>query len=212
MEEEQIVRNFDDSMILIGKHLVDGRRCQKSWEWWGPSVSQGPAGALQWGLHRSYLLTIYVAQGPYRSPGQAGRHLLQANIPKKGNQVEDKLELQNKNPNNFLHTPCVSWMRSRQRQQQFWGHGHRQWDSRWCQGSVREIGGGEFFVQFHFGWDHAIPHDRVFILLLPRCHTQLGGRSNSMWGENIIATFHSCILFGKYRFWSKILLLVSILL
>ena len=103
-------------------------------------------------------------------------------------------------------------MRSRQRQQQFWGHGHRQWDSRWCQGSVREIGGGEFFVQFHFGWDHAIPHDRVFILLLPRCHTQLGGRSNSMWGENIIATFHSCILFGKYRFWSKILRLVSILL
>ena len=139
-------------------------------------------------------------------------HLHQANIPKKGNQVEDKLELQNKNPNNFLHTPCVSWMRSRQRQQQFWGHGHRQWDSRWCQGSVREIGGGEFFVQFHFGWDHAIPHDRVFILLLPRCHTQLGGRSNSMWGENIIATFHSCILFGKYRFWSKILRLVSILL
>ena len=72
LEEEQIVRNLDDSMILIGKHLVDGRRCQKSWEWWGPSVSQGPAGALQWGLHRSYLLTIYVAQGPYRSPGQAG--------------------------------------------------------------------------------------------------------------------------------------------
>ena len=51
-----------------------------------------------------------------------------------------------------------------------------------CQGNrVR----ASFFVQFHFGWYHAtIPHDRVFILLLPHCHTQLDGKSNSMWGKN----------------------------
>ena len=48
---------------------------------------------------------------------------------------------------------------------------------------VREIGFGRVFVRFHFGWYHAtIPHDRVFILLLPHCHTQLDGRSNSMLG------------------------------
>ena len=47
----------------------------------------------------------------------------------------------------------------------------------------RNRGGASFLVRFHFGRDHAIAHDRVFILLLPCCHTQLDGRSNSMWGE-----------------------------
>ena len=51
----------------------------------------------------------------------------------------------------------------------------------------RNRGGASFLVRFHFGRDHAIAHDRVFILLLPCCHTQLDGRSNSMWGRNIMA-------------------------
>ena len=103
---------------LLESILWTQRRCPKCWECWSPCVSQGPAGALQWGLDpRCYLLTIYVAQRPYRSPAQpaavppptSSKHSLPTPEPTKGSQ-----EVLDKNKNK-ARTRLPSYLRTNQR-------------------------------------------------------------------------------------------------
>ena len=114
------------------------------------------------GLHPDlYLRTIYVAQGPYRSPGQPRLLLHQANIPSsppqqptKGNQEQSKgktilsktREMGNMKQN-LRNVFCIYLSLTNATNTspwtEFWGPGHRQSD--WCEGSVGEIGSGRLF-------------------------------------------------------------------
>ena len=71
------------------------------------------------------------------------------------------------------------------------GHWH------WCEGSVGEISFLSDSTLVGITLAPTIPHDRVFILLLPGCHTQLDGRSNSMWGRKYNP--RPCFLFKCHR-------------
>ena len=86
---EQIVRNFDDSMILIGKHLVDAggvRRAGSGGVLLFPRVLPVPSSGGCTDLICSQFMLLRDHIGAQARLA----HLLQANIPKKGNQVEDK--------------------------------------------------------------------------------------------------------------------------
>ena len=227
------------------------RRCPKCWECWSPCVSQGPAGALQWGLDHDVISSQFMLlrdhigarpspllfpvpyikqtfsphprtnQRESRSSWQEQEQsknkaaFLPQNQPKNKNKARRrKGECQSKTrreqeiwnmKNNFRihvnisfidlwisHTLPFSWTGDKMTRSDSGGTLVTLLVSGKCQGNrVR----ASFFVQFHFGWYHAtIPHDRVFILLLPHCHTQLDGRSNSMLGARNIKP---CLLLGE---------------
>ena len=45
---------------LLESILWTQRRCPKCWECWSPCVSQGPAGALQWGLDHDVISSQFM--------------------------------------------------------------------------------------------------------------------------------------------------------
>ena len=133
---------FSESILWVQ------RRCPKWWECWSACVSQGPGGGTlpsSGGCPDLYLRTIYVAQGPYRSPGQAAAptsskhprstttsttNQRESRTKQRKDDFEDNLrdgKYEAKLEKPSKHLLYLSQSQKRYMQLLFWGPGHRQW-------------------------------------------------------------------------------------